>query len=294
MASMVIASQLGLEIGVRGQAFLVPYGKVCQLVPGWMGLVSLLNNTGRATAWTGSVFEGDDFEFTLGSNPHIHHRPGPNYGMPDKLEWAYACGKVNGSEQPVIECWPIKMILGRRDKFNKVGAKHYSFTHPEMYARKVVLLQVLKYMPCSVELTSAVEAEGIRENGGTPIIDGGIVIEQQPDPLSAEVLFNKKDAGDNLNMEPSKLAGATNATVTVPPPAKAEGATVNYVKGVRDLLKLAVIVESIFLDFAKATYQWDETITSIDEASFICPVKLQAVFDDWQNVEKAYRKAAKR
>src|SRR5687768_6563763 len=52
LASVVVASQLGLEPGIAGQAYLIPYGNTCTLVPGWQGLVSLLNNSGRATAWT--------------------------------------------------------------------------------------------------------------------------------------------------------------------------------------------------------------------------------------------------
>jgi phage RecT family recombinase len=49
LASIVVASQLGLEPGVTGQAYLIPYKTTCTLIPGWQGLVGLLNNSGRAT-----------------------------------------------------------------------------------------------------------------------------------------------------------------------------------------------------------------------------------------------------
>ena len=151
LASIVVASQLGLEPGIAGQGYLIPYKRNCTFVPGWQGLVGLLNNTGRATAWTGAVFEGDEWEYELGSSPKCRHIPGPNYGDSAKLVYFYACGKVNGSEQPVIEAWPIERVVKHRDRYNKVGAKHYSYANFEMYARKVVLLQVLKYMPRSIE-----------------------------------------------------------------------------------------------------------------------------------------------
>jgi recombination protein RecT len=177
LSSVVVASQIGLEIGIAGQGYLIPYKDTATFVPGWQGLVGLLNNTGRATAWTGAVFEGDEFEFELGSSPKCRHVPGENFGDPDKMAWVYACGKVNGSEQPVIEAWPIKRVWSHRDKFNKVGAKHYSFIHPEMYARKVLLLQVLKYMPRSIELNNAIAASDAAEVGKATKVDDGVVVE---------------------------------------------------------------------------------------------------------------------
>jgi recombination protein RecT len=46
-----------------------------------------------------------------------------------------------------------------RDKVNKVGSAHYSFVYPEQYARKVVLLALLDYVPRSVEVSQAIRAE---------------------------------------------------------------------------------------------------------------------------------------
>lgn len=196
LASIVVASQLGLEPGVTGQAYLIPYGNTCTLVPGWQGLVGLLNNSGRATAWTGAVFEGDLFEFELGSQPKCRHVPGDNFGDADKLKWVYACGKVNGSEQPVVEAWPISRVKKHRDKFNKVGARHYSFQNFEMYARKVVLLQVLKYMPRSIELAGAITAADAAEIGHTSRVEDGIVIDVPTEALveDAKPIFSKQDA----------------------------------------------------------------------------------------------------
>lgn len=177
LSSVVVAAQIGLEPGIAGQGYLIPYKETCTFVPGWQGLVGLLNNTGRATAWTGAVFEGDVFEFQLGSNPRCHHVPGEHFGDPDKLRWVYACGKVNGSEQPVIEAWPISRVWKHRDQHNKVGRGHYSYQNPEMYARKVVLLQVLKYMPRSIELNNAIAASDAAELGKATMVDGGVVVE---------------------------------------------------------------------------------------------------------------------
>lgn len=209
IASVVVASQLGLEIGIAGQGYLIPYGKTCTFVPGWQGLVGLVNNTGRATVWTGSVFEGDKWEYTLGSQPHCTHVPGPNFGDPDKLIWVYACGKVNGSEQPVIEAWPITRVKKHRDKYNKVGQRHYSFQNFEMYARKVVVLQVLKYMPRSIELNNAIVASNAAEEGRPVTVEAGTIIEIDP-------------AADDIQQEPAAAATAPAAKkVATPSPVGA-------------------------------------------------------------------------
>lgn len=173
--AVIMASQMGLEIGIAGQAYLVPYKGKATFVPGWQGLVDLVSRSGRATAWTGAVFVGDEFDWALGDAPFIKHKPcGEN--DPKKLTHAYAVGRVNGSQWPVIEVWPIDRIWRHRDQMNKVGANHYSFEHPEMYARKIPLLQVLKYMPKSIELTAAIELTNRTEHGGRATIDANFVV----------------------------------------------------------------------------------------------------------------------
>lgn len=194
LQSVMAAAQLGLEPGVTGQGYIVPYKETAQFIPGWQGLVGLLNNTGKATVWTGAVFEGDTWEFCLGSSPRCHHVPGDNYGDPSKLIWVYACGQVNGSQMPVIEAWPMSRVIKHRDKTNKVGQSHYSYQHLEMYARKVVLLQVLKYMPKSVQLSAAVDAANINEDGRAYRMDNCVVIEMDEEPRAATVPTPKRAA----------------------------------------------------------------------------------------------------
>jgi recombination protein RecT len=159
--SIITASQLGLEPGVNGQCYLVPYDNkrsgltICTLIPGWRGYMDLLSRTGRAGAWTGAVYDEDEFDYEYGSKPYIHHKPGKWSGDPKALEFTYSVGRVNGAEWPIIEVWDIDRAKAQRDRNNKVGDSHYSYTHWEMYARKLPLLQVIKYLPSSVEMASA-------------------------------------------------------------------------------------------------------------------------------------------
>lgn len=179
--SIMTASTLGLEPGVDGQCFLVPYGRTCQLVPGWKGLVDLVSRSGRATVWTGAVFQGDEFDYALGDSPFIKHRPGEE-NDPNLITHVYAVGRVNGSQHPVIEVWTVGKVRKHRDKYNKQGQKHYSFRDWEMYARKIPLLQVMKYMPKSIELSNALALDAALDSGKHAVIDGDFVqVSDSPD-----------------------------------------------------------------------------------------------------------------
>lgn len=177
MAAVIQASQLGLEIDTLGRAYLVPYEKKkkingewktveveCQFIPGWRGLVDLTNRSGDATVWTGAVFIGDEFDYALGDRPFVSHKPGDEFEI-DRLTHVYAVGRVKGSEWPVIEVWSLPRVKKHLARYNKVGNRHYAFENMEMYARKVVLLQVLKYMPASAEMAAAIALNDAAEVG---------------------------------------------------------------------------------------------------------------------------------
>ncbi len=165
-AAVIMGSQLGLEPGIMGQAYLIPYGRECNFVPGWQGYVDLVSRAGRASVWTGAVYEGDMFDYGYGDRPFITHKEDPNGTRdPKALTYVYAVGRVKGAEFPIIEVWSTNRVTKHRDRFNKVGTRHYSFQHFEMYGRKVALLQVIKYMPKSVEMQTLAELDNAAETG---------------------------------------------------------------------------------------------------------------------------------
>ena len=174
-AAVIQAAQLGLEPDTLGRSYLIPYKNECQFVPGWKGLVDLCNRSGNATVWTGAVFEGDEFDYQLGDSPKVTHKPG---GENDekKMTHVYAIGRVNGSTWPVVEVWTAERIKKHLKRYNKQGDRHYAMQgNMEMYGRKVALLQVLKYMPMSPELTRAVELSYAADNGSQGLtVEGAI------------------------------------------------------------------------------------------------------------------------
>jgi len=242
-ASVVIAAQLGLEIGVGGQGYLVPYKGKATFVPGWQGLVDLVSRAGRATVWTGAVYRGDHFEWALGDNPFVKHQPAGDGDSWKDITHVYAIGRVNGSQYPVIEVWTMDRIVRHLSKYNKVGGKHYALANDgqnmEMYGRKVALLQVLKYMPKSVEVQRAMDVANATDSGKDFTFDGEVVVladqddgsqvldaagaeqssqtspaaRQQPTPLSDEEFESKKAGWRATIIDKKKTAAQLIATI---------------------------------------------------------------------------------
>jgi recombination protein RecT len=213
LASLMTATQLGLEPGINGQGYLIPYKDTCTFVPGWKGLVDLVARAGRATVWTGAVYPGDKFDYQLGDEPFCRHQPGDGG---EKFTHVYAIGRVKDAQMPVIEVWTRTKAYKHLEQYNKVGGRHYALASEsnfEMYARKVALLQVLKYMPSSIELSNAITISHASEEGKGAVIDGDFVtVHEESDShsdgvlpeCSAESFEKKKGAWEKLIKDGTK------------------------------------------------------------------------------------------
>ena len=111
---------------------------------------------------------------------------------------------------PIIELWRVSKITKHRDKYNKVGKKHYSFRDWEMYCRKVPLLQVLKYMPCSIEVANAMAISHASEAGRSANIEDGIVIDIEP----SEQASSRKTEIASRFTQPATEAGSAELPMT--------------------------------------------------------------------------------
>lgn len=170
-----IAINSGIGLG-NGRGYLVPYKQTCSYVPGWKGLIDLVNRTGRASAWTGVVRKGDHFDYQLGDSPYLHHKPGDSEEHADITHY-YAVGRVKGAEYPHLVVWSVPKVIKHLNQYNKVSGEHYAVKNDdnmEAYGRKVVLLQVIKYLPTSVELENAIAAENANASGKSAKVENTI------------------------------------------------------------------------------------------------------------------------
>ena len=145
----------------------------------------------------------------LGDSPYVKHRPAGEYD-PARLQHTYAVGRVKGSDWPIVEVWTTERLLKHRNRYNKVGKRHYSFENWEMYARKVPLLQVIKYLPSSPELEAAVMMSDAHEMGMSQgmTIDAAISNTYAPPGVDSDLgTKDESDKGASNNKSGADLAG---------------------------------------------------------------------------------------
>lgn len=158
------SAQLGLEPGgPLGHSYLLPFNdrktgkKLCQLIIGYRGMIDLARRSGQiASLEAHVVHERDKFALAYGLAPRLEHEPRLD-GDPGAPVFAYAVAHLvgGGVQCEVMSKHQIEAIRGR----SRAGTSGPWVTDWEEMARKTVVRRLFKYLPCSVEMAGAVEAE---------------------------------------------------------------------------------------------------------------------------------------
>jgi recombination protein RecT len=165
----VQAAILGLEPStVLGEAYLVPYGKTCTLVPGWKGLLKLVRNSGELQIVNAQeVHEHDFFEFEDGLDPYLRHKRapgGPKERGPVVAYWAGAVLKSGGKQFVVMT---KEEVEAHAKKYSKAFSNGPWQTEFDEMAKKTCLRKLCKYLPMSVAAQTAC-ALAEQEEAGIP------------------------------------------------------------------------------------------------------------------------------
>ena len=158
---MMNSAQLGLEPNTPlGQAYLIPYKNhgtlEAQFQIGYKGLIDLAYRSGQVkTIYAEAVYENDEFEYELGLNPKLVHKP----AIKDRGDviYYYAVFKLtNGGEGfTVMSKDDIERHKNRFSKAANAGFSPWSTNYDEM-AKKTVIKKVLKYAPLSTDIQSQI------------------------------------------------------------------------------------------------------------------------------------------
>lgn len=176
IGAMLQAAALGLEPNTPlGQAYLIPYKRnykdnagqwhqvdEVQFQIGYRGLIELAHRSGEFKSIEAHiVYENDDFEYELGLEPKLKHKPAmSNRG---EMVWVYAVYKLQSGGYG-FEVMSKEDIEKHRDKYSQ--AKSYSpwKTNFESMAKKTVIKQALKYAPLKSEFVKAMNNEEVTLN----------------------------------------------------------------------------------------------------------------------------------
>lgn len=164
LAAMMNAAQLGLEPNTPlGQAYLIPYrnhGKMeCQFQLGYKGLIDLVyRNPNIQTVQAQCVYENDEFEYELGLEPKLIHKP----ALSDrgKLILVYALWKSQngGYGFEVMSKEDIDAHARRYSQSYNSTSSPWKSNFEEM-AKKTVIKKCLKYAPLRSDILRAVSTD---------------------------------------------------------------------------------------------------------------------------------------
>lgn len=164
LAAMMNAAQLGLEPNTPlGQAYLIPYrnhGKMeCQFQIGYKGLIDLVyRNPNIQTVQAQCVYENDTFEYELGLEPKLVHKP----ALTDRgsLILVYALWKAEngGYGFEVMSKADIDAHARRYSQSYNSSSSPWKSNFEEM-AKKTVIKKCLKYAPLRSDILRAVSTD---------------------------------------------------------------------------------------------------------------------------------------
>lgn len=153
--ALLTAAALGLEPGVNGEAYLVPYKTECQLIVGYQGLAKLFWQHPLAKRINAEyVCENDHFAFDKGLAMRLEHTPAT--GDRGKVIGYYAIAELS-TGAAVFDYFTAAQIKTLRG--GAVGTSG-GVKDPERWMeRKTALKQVLKLMPKATELAHTLRVD---------------------------------------------------------------------------------------------------------------------------------------
>ena len=204
-AALMDCAQLGLEPdGVLGHAYLVPYGRTVQFIPGYKGLIALARNSGDVSAISAhEVREKDHFDYTFGLDPKLEHKPADGERGEVTHFYAVAQFKDGSHHFEVMARAEVDLVRDESQgykafKVGKIKSNPWETHYVEM-GKKTLIRRLAKYLPLNVQRASAIEDAYDRGHHSNLDLGGGIVI----DGVAEET---EDGAGEDAGVESAKAA----------------------------------------------------------------------------------------
>lgn len=274
-AAVIQSSQLGLEVGLMGEAHLVPFGDQCQLIPGYTGLMKLARQSGLVQdIYAHEVRVNDKFTLKLGLERSLEHEPltGPG-GFPASDEERgevvgfYAVAVFKDGSRTFVAMSRKEVERIRDNSRGYQAAKRFkkeSVWDSDFVAMglKTVIRRLCKFLPKSPELATALALDATAEAGKAQNLDVKEVIDGTYAPVidedTGEVLEDAPKA--DAEMKPAKAEAEDSPKAQAASHASEEGS-----KAVKPNPKLAAAINA--MEKATSNEALDETYIRL-EADF--------------------------
>lgn len=178
LGALMTASQLGLEPGPLGEAYLVPYGNTATFIPGYRGLIKLAWQSDQLSdIWAEIVYANDEFNYDLGLKRDLTHKPAKADRGESTHVYAAARLKSGGTPFVVMTVEEVEAIRAR----SRAGKNGPWVTDWPAMAKKTAIKQLARWLPMSTEFQLAAQYdETVRTNIDTQLMD------VTPDVIDAE------------------------------------------------------------------------------------------------------------
>lgn len=188
-ASIIHCAELGLMPSeMAGEFYFIPFrdrtGKLnIKPIIGYKGITALLyRNKAIRIVTCETVHEGDDFDYELGLEPKLTHKPLDKIRNNGTLTHIYAVAKLENGEKvfKVMSIDEIKSVLATMKEVNTMYFDDKK--DPQMWMpRKTVIKQLAKLLPKDYLGNKALSVDDRLEGGGYMILDdkGNVVVEQE-------------------------------------------------------------------------------------------------------------------
>jgi recombination protein RecT len=190
LGAVMQAASLGLEPGVLGQCYFVPFRNTdrgtmeCQFIVGYRGYVDLAYRSGQVKSIVArDVRAGDYLEVNYGTEDKIVHRP-----MTDGVQRP-AVGYYAVVHLTTGGTIPLYLTLAEVEHYRQFSQAKDSGpwkTHYDAMARKTVLRRLVPYLPMTPSLARAyAHDEQVIDADSWDIIDAGLELPHKDVPSSS-------------------------------------------------------------------------------------------------------------
>lgn len=233
LGSLMTIAQLGLEPGVLGQCYLIPFKNnkldtiECQFQLGYKGMIELLRRTGQLSdIYAYTVYSNDEFDIEYGLDRTLKHKPAfTNPEGRGEIVGFYSVAILKDGTR-AFEYMTRKEVIEHEEKYRKGNFKNEIWNKNfEEMSLKTVTKKMLKWLPISVEMienlrkdeqihkldekTNEVTSEYIDEN----IInydEDGVIVEEKPTTEDMQTLMTISQAsGIDITKKAKELYGVS-------------------------------------------------------------------------------------
>lgn len=218
-SGLMTACQLGIEIGIQGQGWLIPYKNhkkgiyEAQFIIGYKGMIGLARRSGEVQSIeTHIVYANDKFDLRLGINTNIEHSPFLEGDRgPAKLVYGVARFRDGGHHFEWMSLSDVEKVR-RRSKATREDSPWN--TDYEQMVRKTLIRRMSNYLPMSIEFANALTLEDATAEGKRAALDGEFVeVEEAEEEEASPRLEGKASETVPMNIKKKETVDQSTGEV---------------------------------------------------------------------------------